>query len=209
MLVEQTNGAWQIVGVLHFFRSIHSRRVRGVSAGIRKMLPLILASEGVQKEVLSLFHFLFLKDKSPQQAALNLVECCAGITLSDHAALSMVMHRLVEDKPCRVPTAVFDSLRKFACYRLPEEQRRNAAAQESLVRRQRYSLCLLAMGAEVRCGRIVMIDFWMGCQAECSYIPYQKFVASVLLQSSESTLSDMFWCLVLNLHGGAFCTLCE
>jgi len=135
-----------VVGVLHFFRSIHSRRVKGVTAGIRKMLPLILASENVQKEVLSLFHFLFLEGKSAQQAALNLVECCAGITLSDYAALSMVMHRLVKDK--RVPMAVFDSLRKFACFKLPDHKK-TPSAMKALTRRQRYSLCLLAMATEV------------------------------------------------------------
>lgn len=153
-----------IIGVLHFFRSIHSRKVNGVSAGIRKMLPLILASEPVQREVLSLFHFLFVQDKSPQQAALNLVECCADLTLADHASMTMVIHRLVKptssnDTSSRIPVAVFDALRKFTCFKLPTrdidvsegEQKAcsNTNALEAINRRQRYALCLLAMAAEV------------------------------------------------------------
>ncbi len=40
---------------------------------------------------MALFQFLFLEGKPPRQAALNLIECCAGMTLADHAALTVVI----------------------------------------------------------------------------------------------------------------------
>ena len=114
----------------------------------------------MQKEVLSLFHILFLKDKTPQQAALNLIECCAGITLADRAALEMVIERLLCSKPVLLSLSVFDALRKFACFEAPktaggDDQEAGAAAASALTMRQRYALCLLGMGAKVLPGKIV------------------------------------------------------